>query len=723
MPRFSVRLLAAVLAATSLALTVQPAAAEETFAGASEVVVVEVPVQVIKDGEPVRGLTAADFELFDGRKKVAITGFEALDLTAAPAGAAEASVAASSRRHFLLLFDLTFTDPNALLRGRHAARKLLDSLHPTDLVAVATYTVASGPQLVLSFSPDRAQAAIAIDTLGFTGLFNRATDPLRLVITQPLDAPPTPQVGVGTAQGRLEEEREQRDAQVGDQLEKVSLVASRTERTFDQQIVRGMTDSFTGLARVMGGIEGRKYVVFLSEGFDTTLLTGSGNTVAGQNDLTALIGAAASPDQISGTDSHSGSDETFGDTRTQNAVEKMLTEFRRADCQIQAVDLGGLRAIASEGRLSPNGRESLLNMAKSTGGDLYENFNDLSTAMGQMLRRTGVTYVLSFQPGNLPAGGEFHKLRVELKNGMRGVRLVHRPGYYPPRPAKEVPALQRLMETANVLMGEEGGSVGAAVLAAPFGVSGGRAYVPVVIEVDGKSLLAGKQDAQLPVEIYVYAIDERGAVQGFLTQSLALELAKAEAMLRQTGLKFFGHLDLPKGTYSLRTLVRNGTTGASGLSVEQVVVPGGGEPVLLPALFPEAPGRWVMVRETQAAGAAAPPYPFMAKSQPYIPASRPVLVPGQPAAVVLQGYDLGSGDFRANAEVVAADGSAKAGGSLQLAGKEGGASGPLRVTGTFEPPALQPGDYLLRVTLTDGAGAAHTSTTAFAVAAAAAGTR
>jgi hypothetical protein len=471
----------------------------------------------------------------------------------------------------------------------------------------------------------------------------------------------------------------------------------------------------------MGEVEGRKYVVFLSEGFDSSLVTGSGSTSAGSNDLTALVDQAGSTEQILQPTGGSGSDEQFGDTRTQNAVEKMLEEFRRADCQIQAVDIGGLRAPADQGLQHTNGKDSLLNMAKSTGGEFYENFNDLSAAMGQMLRRTGVTYVLSFQPDDLKQDGSFHKLRVEVKNAGRGARVVHRPGYYAPRPFKEQPPLQRLLETANTVMGEEGGAIGAAVLAAPFAAGGERAYVPVVLEINGTSLLAGKQGASLPVEIYVYAIDQDGSVQDFLTQSFGVDLTKGEAALRQSGLKFFGHLDLPQGKYSLRTLVRNGATGATGLRVTDLAVPAfaSGEAALLPALFPEPPGRWVMVRETQEAGQAQMPYPFMLKEQPYIPSSRPVLAPGQAAAVVLQAYNLGAGDFKADVKVLSADGKEIPGGVLKLAEKEGVGNGPVRVSATFQPPALQPGEYVLRVTLTDGAGKTGTSTAPFAVGAAA----
>ncbi len=214
-------------------------------------------------------------------------------------------------------------------------------------------------------------------------------------------------------------------------------------------------------------------------------------------------------------------------------------------------------------------------------------------------------------------------------------------------------------------------------------------------------------------------------MQDFVTQTVGLDLTKAESALRQGGLKYFGQLELPKGTYTLRTLVRNGTTGASSLKVSELVVPAfaSGESALLPAFFPEPPGRWVMVRETLKEGQTQMPYPFMLKDQPYIPSSKPVLAPGQEAQLVLQGYNLGAGDLKAEAHVLAADGKEVTGGDFKLGGRDGAGAGPLRVNASFRPPALQPGDYVLRVTLTDGAGKAQTSTAHFAVGGAAAPAR
>ncbi len=711
--------LTAALAVVGLGLLPGPGgAAQQTFSESTQVLAVEVPVQVVKDGEPVRGLTAADFELYDGRRKVPVTGFEVLDLAApAPPGAvaaAAAPVPVSARRHFLLLFDLSYSEPKSILKARAASQQLVDSLHPTDLVAVATYSIQQGPQLVIGFTPDRQQIAAAIDTLGVPKLIDRAPDPLKLVLNQAFvtqnQGAPLP--GKPAANGA----RAAKEEALLDTLATFAASTEHAERTAQTQYVLGLTRSFADLARLMASVGGRKYVVYLSEGYDSSLVAGkvaSGPQSAEDEQPAQDIGDFT---RITANTDATGNDDRFGNTRAQNAVEKMLESFRRSDCVIQAVDIGGLRAGNDQGTGSKGaGRESLFNMAKSTGGELFENYNDLSAAMGQMLRRTGVTYVLTFQPDVKP-DGSFHSLKVELKNAPRGARVVARPGYYAPVPYKQQPVQQKLLEAASDLMSHDSGGIATAVLAAPFSLGGPQAYVPVVIEVDGPTLLAGKQDPRLPVEIYIYALDSNGTIQGFLTETIGLDLTKVEPLLRQSGLKFFGHVDLPPGTYSLRTLVRNGTTGETGLRVSELKVPAvaTGEAALLPPLFQEPPGRWVPVRENPKEGKQLP-YPFMLKSQPYIPASRPVLTPGQESRLVLVGYNLKPGDWKAHAQVMSADGKEIPGGAFKVIDKDTGRA-QAALLATFQPPpALPPGSYSLRVTLTDGGGREETSATPFTV--------
>src|ERR1700724_4848957 len=68
------------------------------FAESTQVTAVEVPVQVLRDGEPVRGLTAADFEVYEGRRKQAITGFDVVDLADPQNQLLSASLPSAGRR-------------------------------------------------------------------------------------------------------------------------------------------------------------------------------------------------------------------------------------------------------------------------------------------------------------------------------------------------------------------------------------------------------------------------------------------------------------------------------------------------------------------------------------------------------------------------------------------------------------------------------------------------
>jgi VWFA-related protein len=690
-------------AALVLAAGLPAAPAGAQFSESTQVLVVEVPVQVVgKDGEPVRGLTANDFEVFEGRKKLTVTGFEVMDLKTSET--ANTQMPTAARRHFMMLFDLSFSEPQAILKARSAAEDVLRTLHPTDLVAVATYSETTGPQLALGFTPDRAQVRTALQTLGLPQLVERSPDPLRLVLAEQEDAMAAANTSGAEKRGAAAQEEA-----LLDQLKTFAQASDKANQIVLQNKVKSLTRTFTDLARVMAGVQGRKYVVYLSEGFDSSLLLGTAN----QEDQ-AKMSESAMSGEIWNVDS----DQRFGNTSSNNAVEAMLESFRRADCTIQAVDIGGLRGSGEvQGGSAGKGKDALLQMAKGTGGELYENFNDLSAAMGKMLERTSVTYVLAVQPEAVKQDGAYHKLRVELKNGKAG-RVIHRPGYYAPRPMAQQNPMERLLSAASEVMGgEESGSVSASVMAAPFRVSGTEsAYVPVVIEVDGPSLIAGKQGATMPTEIFVYAMDQNGSVQDFLTQTLGLDMAKVEGTLRQSGLKFFGHLELPPGKYSIRTLVRNGNTGNYGLRIVPLEVPAATEagPVLLPPFFPEAPGKWLMIRE-QGRETKNVPYPFMAKDQPYIPSSMPILGAGQEAAVSLVGYNLGSGDVQVRTQIFGADGKEVAPGEMKVVGRESSpGGGPDRLQATFKAPALQPGEYTLRVTLSAG-GQADTSTARFVV--------
>lgn len=657
-----------------------------------EVLTIEIPVQVIAGGEPVRGLTAENFEVYEGRKRQPLTGFEVVDIEQpGPASVAPREVPISARRHFLLLFDLSFSDPTVVSRARTAALDLVEKqFHSTDLVAVATYSNQHGPQLILGFTPDRRQVQLAIETLGLPKLLERSLDPLAFVIADQdfssvdTGAGEAPAAGAGRDFGAMFE------AQLAEQ----AIGFNRAQRGEQQGQVLALTTALEDLAKALHDVQGRKHVVYLSEGFDASVVLGTAD---------AQRTAEMAADIAAGEYWKSDSEERYGSTGTLSALQTMLEEFRRADCAIQAVDIGGLRA-GRDARARAGGQDSLFMMSKETGGELYRNFNDLGGAMEEMLDRHSVTYVLAYQPQDLKLDGEFHRLRIELKGAPKGARVVHRPGFYAPLPFSERSAMEKRLEAADkILSGVDSGSFGASVLAAPFRGDTGRAYVPVLIEIDGPSLLAGLAGDALALEIYAYAIAEDGTVGDFLSQNMGLELSKVRPALEQRGLKFFGDLVLRPGDYTLRVLVRDAQNGRSATRILTLAVPefGSGGPTLAMPLFPETADQWLMVQEaTGSAARRERPYPFQLDGNAYMPAAKPVLAANGEARFIVLGYNLGDGSVPLETRFLNADGATVEGPTISFVSRgEGATPESTQLVLTLAANGLPAGEYLLVTSL------------------------
>jgi VWFA-related protein len=681
-----------------------------SFEGTSQVVAVEVPVNVVdKNGDPVRGLTAADFEVFDGNERQPITSFEVVDLktidtTNVPAadagGPRPDALRSGARRHFLFLFDLSFSSPTSVLRARLAARDfVLSSLHPTDLASVATYSIETGPKLVVTFTPDRAQLARAIDTLGFRRNFDaRRTDPLRFLIE-----PPGPQAtaSFNNSESETSDIKVQQDQALFEYLQNVAFAAERIERSIEMGRISAYSRSLGEVAKTLNSVKGRKHVVFFSEGFDSRLLVGRDTTDEdSETDNARLLG---------GQSWMVDTDNRYGNTGLQGDINRMIEEFRRADCVIQAVDIGGLRA-ANDQRARPSGQEALFYMANETGGELFKDANNLRQPLERVLERTSVTYLLTFERSDLKTDGAYHRLKVKAKLPP-GARLSHRAGYYAPRPFKDLDPLEKsLLASDGIASAAPKRDIELNVLAAPFRATEAQSYVPVILEINGKSLLEGHTEKKLNVEIYSYVSDAEGQMKDFFNQRVALDLdlQKGRQSMRDGGIKYYGHFELPPGSYQVRVLVRNAETGRTGVQTARVEVPvySEAEPVLLPPFFMEDRQKWLLVREQEGGGGQPQSvvYPFTVDGEPYVPSARPVLDKERPTRLCLVAYNLGKGDLAVQGEVVAADGKASPAGRLsKVERKPTGIQGLDKLVATFDPAGLIAGHYVLQVTMTDPA--------------------
>jgi hypothetical protein len=106
----------------------------------------------------------------------------------------------------------------------------------------------------------------------------------------------------------------------------------------------------------------------------------------------------------------------------------------------------------------------------------------------------------------------------------------------------------------------------------------------------------------------------------------------------------------------------------------------------------------------------------MMGEEPFIPASLPVLSPGQEARLALVGYNLGAGDLKMESKILSQDGREVGPARIRVEARQtGGPAAPDRLTATFRPAGLAPGEYLLLVTVQGPDGAAGTSTAPFVV--------
>jgi VWFA-related protein len=578
---------------------------------------VEVPVTVVdRDGNAVRGLTAANFQLLDDGRAQNVTSFDKIDFASDESVKAISPLNPAARRNFMLLFDLTYSSPTALQRAKEAARAFMSgSAKPRDLVAIATIDADKGFRLITAFTTDRELLAGAIDN---PSTF-RGTDPLQIAGAIPFDLSQQNLTGGPKGQGGM----------VGAQLEETNRAVSRNNDQFNRTRVEKQVDALGNLAKTLRAVPGRKQVVLLSEGFDAKLVQGR---AAGSTDETRKENDMV----LNGQGYNVDSDARYGSTTSVRILDDMARYFRGSDVVLHAVDIQGVRVNGdlqsgarndlSSGNTKVNSNEALFLVSRPTGGEVFRNSNSIKDDFNRMLKQQEVVYVLGFQSPALKAG-KFHDLKVKLVNVPGGARVFHRAGYYE---AGGESVAERTLSNAEIILNDiPQNAVNVASLAAAFPTSGANAQVPVVLEINGNDLLRGTKGNAAAVELFIYAFDEGGIVRDRLYQKMTLDLNKVGDKLRGSGVKYYGTLSLPPGMYAVKSLVRNVDTDAKGFARNDVVVPRASDVAVSQPIFVEEGGSWLMVKggshdQTNAA------YPFEIGGEIFIPSAAVRVKSGQP---------------------------------------------------------------------------------------------
>lgn len=351
---------------------------QQPFNDTASVFAVELPVRVLVSGQPVRDLELDDFEIWDRGKRRDIHTLELIDLQRSPStpgdepGANPRNSASPPQNH-LFLFDFAYSGSGSLARALDASRALVERrLPPGSRVAVAFFSALRGLKILGGFSDRQTQIDRAFGTLSAL-LARDAASAQREYASLLLE----------------EGESDSALRATLDQVASEATILARSDPYWPHRsVIRRFSEGLTALPGLELDRSERTTVYLLSHGFDSLYLTGR-NSVG-----------------------------------TLDRLEQSFRSLRQAGWTLNSINIGGLRA--------PNGRDTLFYLAHETGGESYENFNVVGEAFERLLERSSVTYVLVFYANDVESDGSFHRLRVRLRNGLPGARIVHRPGYYAP---------------------------------------------------------------------------------------------------------------------------------------------------------------------------------------------------------------------------------------------------------------------------------------------------
>jgi len=662
----SLKVLPAVLCAAIAAAI--PLHAAEQNAGKiyhenAEVSLVEVPVNVTgRDGKPMRGLTEKNFSIEDNGRRQKVLSLDTIDLAQRRlAGGLPGELPAAGRRHFLLLFDFSFATPNEIAHSRQAALAFVRSgMGPDDLTAVATESVERGSQLVVNFTADRAQLKAAVERVGLPSLIDQERDPLAFAFLLPGD--PTA-IKVIPA----EEFRAGNASEFGAATKVYSMLAQKTSDEFASVRVERQLGGMGGLAQALDAVEGRKLVIYFSEGFDSQLLFG--NMLRKNED-----NQADNDSIVSGQMWTVDLDKRYSNSPLQRRLSETMEIFRRSDCTIYPVDIAGLHddteGDANFGRTN-RGRESLFALASATGGEVIQNSNDIEGQLKRIVERTSFIYLLSFRPSHPGQSGQFHDLKVKVD--VPHARVSARAGYYDSRSFGVLSPLERVFSAADIInRGTEAGKIPLDVAALPLG-GATLNPVPVIVSVPSRFFTTIPADGSVRMGLYGYVSDESGSLADYFSRSVTVELGKLRGSLETGGLTYLTTAHLLPGKYRLRVLIRDERSGEFGFSQSDVSVPelaaAGLE--VLPPVFVDGSGAGVNIRD-DSLGARADAI-FTIGDRSFAPRVSPVLAVNSLAKlclIVIQstpGTDLVP--FRMDAELVSADGITRVPAKVRVVGR------------------------------------------------------
>jgi VWFA-related protein len=512
-----------------------------TFRSGRDLVSVDVVVRD-RDGNIVRGLTAADFEVREDGRPQEILGLsfeEIADTAVAPlssvdllAGAEErmsdtsseppkpmAAADVAGRRLIVLLFDISSMQPEDVQRAVDSANKFVaEQMSPADLVAVAT--VSTALDVLTDFSGDRTKVAASLAQLAYT------------------EGTATPPPDASTAAT---------DEAAAAATEATAAETSEMDMFNNDVRLRALRT----LAESLGPVEQKKAILYFSAGMERS---GQDNQIELRTAINAAVRAHVSIYPV--------------DTRGLQAVVPG-GDARQASGRGQSLFSG--RGVAQQFSRLAASQDTLTSLAADTGGRAFTDTNNFGEAFDRVRRDISAYYLLGYSSTNPTKDGRFRRIQVRVKRD--GLRVEARAGYFAERDFAHTNRTDRETQLQEQMFSPVSATdVPVMVTGGFFRLAADRYYVPISVAVPGYAVPVKSDKEEVSIDILGIVSDEQGRPLGRMRETLKFPPATGTTLAGKQVLYQSG-VALPPGRFSVKVVVRENTTGRMGSFEAPVGVP------------------------------------------------------------------------------------------------------------------------------------------------------
>jgi len=313
--------------------------------------------------------------------------------------------------------------------------------------------------------------------------------------------------------------------------------------------------ALNSLGRILGGLPGRKNVIWVTGNLPFSLIPENRN----MSDAELEENLPSLDTRRVGEHSAGNYAATF---RAMHADEIRETAARLASAQvaIYPVDARGLSISTSS-----DAQETMREMARETGGRAYVNQNEIKLGVQRAFEDVSATYTLGYYPENKKFDGKYRSIKIKVKKD--GVELQNRRGYYAIDPTR-VKGYSAQQEVASALHDAAPSTLvgfSARVRPASANSTPGKVGVDFLVDASTLSTEDTSSGKRLNLAFYASVFSPQGKMMAERSQKVDQAFnADVYKQILEKGLLLHMDIDPQPGNNQLRLAVQDNQTGLVG---------------------------------------------------------------------------------------------------------------------------------------------------------------